>query len=296
MKNRVLPALAALFAASLMLVSCGTSKVSSGSSLSDIAEKAANGDAETVRQNFLQRVYDNQVYASCITSKIKCTIKTGSKDMTVAGSLKMKRDDVIRIQLTPFGLMEAGRIEFTQDYVLIVDRINKRYVKEDYSKVDFLQRNGLDFHALQALFWNQLYMPGEAKVTESMLKKYGVAFNDGSAGSVISYERGNMKYRWTVENSTARLTGVDVTYSGTSQNAASVSCAYGAFKTVQAKPFPTSITLNMQSSAVKQGKTLTLGLQLNSPNTDSDWETRTEVSSKYKQVTAEEALKMLTNM
>ena len=36
---------------------------------------------------------------------------------------------MIRIQLTPLGLMEAGRIEFTKDYVLVVDRINKEYIK-----------------------------------------------------------------------------------------------------------------------------------------------------------------------
>jgi thiol:disulfide interchange protein DsbD len=31
----------------------------------------------------------------------------------------MKRDDVIQLQLMAFGFVEAGRIEFTKDYVLI---------------------------------------------------------------------------------------------------------------------------------------------------------------------------------
>ena len=77
------------------------------------------------------------MYAQAISAKIKFSINTGSKDLSVSGSLKMKKDDVIRIQLTPLGLMEAGRIEFTKDYVLVVDRINKEYIKASYSDVDF---------------------------------------------------------------------------------------------------------------------------------------------------------------
>lgn len=296
MKNNVLNSAAVVFAFSLMLVSCGTKRVVSDNSLSNVAEKDMNGDAETVKMNFLHKVFDNEVYASCITSKIKFNINTGSKDMTVAGSLKMKKDDVIRIQLTPLGLIEAGRIEFTKDYVLIVDRINKRYVKEDYSKVEFLQRNGLDFHALQALFWNQLYMPGQTRITESTLGKYTVAFNDDSKGTEISYKKGNMNYTWTAENKTAQLTNVDVTYNSTTQGKTSLNCSYGSFKPLLTKQFPTNITLNMASAAVKNNRTVSINLQLSSLGTDSDWETRTEVSSKYKQVTAEEALKMLTNM
>lgn len=296
MRNSIASRMAAAFAAALTLVSCGTSKVSSGGSLPNADDKPLKGGGEVVKADFLRKVYDNQVYASCITSKLKFNISTGSKDMTVAGSLKMKRDDVIRIQLTPMGLFEAGRIEFTKDYVLIVDRINKRYMKEDYTKVDFLNRNGLDFHALQALFWNQLYMPGEAKVTEQALNDYSVTFNDDPDGTLIQLERGNMAYRWKAENRTARLTEVNVTYSSSAKGATSVSCAYSAFKPLLTKQFPTDITLNMQSSAVKQGKKLSLNLQLSGLNTDSDWDTRSEVSSKYKRVTADEALKMLTNM
>ncbi len=86
----------------------------------------------------------------------------------------MRRDEVIRITITPFGIMEAGRIEFTPDYVLVVDRINKQYIKATYSDVDFLKANGMDFYTLQALFWNELFMPSKQSVAESDLSAFSV--------------------------------------------------------------------------------------------------------------------------
>lgn len=296
MKNKILSGAASLFMASLMLIACGTSRQAAGGSSSSATKDAKTESSETVKLNFLRKVYDNEVYSSCITSKIKFTLNNGRKDISVSGSLKMKRDDVIRIQLTPFGLMEAGRIEFTKDYVLIVDRINKRYVKEDYTGVDFLKKNGLDFYALQALFWNQLYMPGSQKVSDSTLKNYTVDFTDTGSGTLIKYAKGGMEYTWTAENSSARITQTMVTYNSRANGTTRLTCDYGAFKTLQSKQFPTDITLKMMSDAVKQGRTVSVNIELDDPNTSSDWETRTEVSSKYRKVTAEEALQLLTKM
>lgn len=296
MRNKLLTAITAAVAVALILSSCATSKKTEGGSSTTTVRKATVDDSETVKMSFLRKVSDNEVYSSCITSKIKFTLNTGSKDISVSGSLKMKRDDVIRIQLTPFGLMEAGRLEFTKDYVLIVDRINKRYVKEDYTKVDFLNRNGLDFSALQALFWNQLYMPGAQKVTDSALKKYTVSFQDAVAGVLIQYAAGSMDYCWTADKQSGCITETAVTYSSRANGKTQLTCSYGSFKPLLTKQFPTSITLKVKSDAVKQGRTMIVNLELDSPKTDTNWETRTEVSSKYNKVTAEEVMQMLTKM
>lgn len=295
MRNKLLISTVGTVAALLLLSSCATSRKAEGGTTTT-TQNAKTDNSETVRMNFLRKVYDNEVYTQCITSKLKFTLNTGSKDITVSGSLKMKKDDVIRIQLTPFGLMEAGRLEFTKDYVLIVDRINKRYVKEDYTGVDFLNRNGLDFSALQALFWNQLYMPGTQKVTDSTLKNYTVSFKDAVEGVLIEYTRGAMDYRWTAQQQSGHITQTAVTYSSRANGKTQLTCSYGQFKPLLTKQFPTDITLKMKSDAVKQGRTVSVNLELDNLGTDTNWETRTEVSSKYRKVTVEEAMQLLTKM
>ena len=116
-------------------------------------------------QETLNKVLENQQTAKFITSRVKFQVQVGSQDMTLTGNLKMKRNDVIRLQLMAFGFVEAARLEFTQDYVLIMDRINKQYLKAQYEQLDFLRQSGINFFTLQALFWNELFQPGEKEMT-----------------------------------------------------------------------------------------------------------------------------------
>lgn len=285
-----------LFAMCLAMVSCGTKKsVTSGGS-SSLVDK---NDVESVlarKTDFLRKVYDNEVYAQCLSAKIKFSINTGSKDLSVSGSLKMKKDDVIRIQLTPLGLMEAGRIEFTKDYVLVIDRINKEYIKASYNDVDFLQRNGLDFYALQALFWNQLFVPGQQKITDSALKNFGVTFNDAVANTLVTLKRGNMNYVWQADKTSGQIKAVDVTYSSQTAGNTSVKCTYGTFKPLGTKRFPTDITLMMQSSSVKMANGVAVNISMSGLDTSADWETRTTVSDKYKKVDAQDVMNRILKL
>ena len=148
-------------------------------------------NADTLKkQAFLQKVTDNAQHARFITSKIKFSVEVGARQMTLTGNLKMKRDDVIRLQLMAFGFVEAGRLEFTKEYVMIMDRINKLYLKVPYAQVDFLRNSHIDFFVLQSLFWNELFQPGKMKVTDESLKTYKTEV--GNDDTVIAMEDGKL--------------------------------------------------------------------------------------------------------
>ena len=289
--------------------SCGTKRVAATESpatavtaASKTAKTGSQKSDDILKLDFLRKVTDNAVYANNIVSKIKFTMNNGRNDISVAGSLHRRKDEVIRIQLTPFGIMEAGRLEFTKDYVLLVDRINKEYVKASYESIDFLQRNGLDFYALQALFWNQIFVPGTQKTTDSSLKNFSVSLNGGTGSSITASKEncvglcyGKMTYQWNTDPKTARINSVSAKYQSGGDNA-SVTCKYSDFKALGSKMFPTDILLTMNTKAVRNADKMSLRLQLNSLGTDSNWETKTTVSSKYKQVTAEEILGKLGSL
>lgn len=297
MRNKCrLSIVTALAAMSLLVVSCGSSKALQGGTKPTKTEKVTLDNAETMSRDFLRKVYDNEVYANSITSKIKFTVNTGSKDISVSGSLNMKKDQVIRIQLTPFGLMEVGRLEFTKDYVLIMDRMNKEYIKASYADVDFLQKNGLDFYTLQALFWNKLFVPGTQKITDSSLKNFSVAFNNALSDVVVSYKRGDMSYAWSADKTTALIKSVGVTYDGKTSGKTTVTCDYGKFKPLGTKLFPTDITLRLKTGAVKNADKMSVNISINNLDTSDDWDTFTTVSGKYKQVDVQDVVKRLMKM
>ena len=298
-----------IFAAfAMILTACGTKKVLVDDTQQQTTEQKPNKgtDPSVAVAQFIKKVNDNAVYVKNISSKIDFSISRGSSDINVGGKLQMRRDEVIRIQLNvPIIGMEAGRLEFTKDYVLIMDRIHSEYVKADYSQVDFLKDNGLNFYALQALFWNQLFVPGQTKVTDAMLKQFTANLVSGSTTTPVTLQKDKMKYTWQTDSKSGLIQRVDVDYNSTSNGSTHVSCDYAEFKSLGVKSFPNSITLNMQTTAKLPAgtaggkqlpKNMKMGIKMKGIETNGKWDSFTTVSKKYKQVSVDDILKKLMSI
>ena len=228
-----------------------------------------------------------------VGSKLKFTVKVGDQEISLTGNLRMKRDDVIRLQLMAFGFVEAARLEFTQDYVLIMDRINKQFLKAPYYYVDFLRNSGINFNTLQALFWNELFQPGKNVLSDEDRKLFtSQSLGDGEA--IINFEDGDgekirskMFYSWLVNELTGRIKMANIMYRDAINGNTQLNWDYREFKTLGAKLFPCDmgVTLTTPQKEVK------LGIRLNYLNNDDDWETRTRVSDKYREVEIDEILR-----
>ena len=200
----------------------------------------------------------------------------------------MKRDDVIRLQLMAFGFVEAGRIEMTKEYVLIMDRINKQYLKSPWMSVDFLRNSGLNFNTLQALFWNELFMPNLAK-TEKISNDSLATFNTIESGDdmIISLEEGKMDYSWLASKQSALIKMANILYKDRFNGNSQLNWDYDQFEKLNKTLYPRkhAITLNTADKEVK------LGMTLNYIGADTEWEPRTEISNKYREVTVDEILR-----
>lgn len=289
--------------AALALASCGTSRKAQGGDTSQtpaasLQTKASEGEVSGPLQKlaFVQKVYDNQVYTKNIVGSMSFNLQAGSKDISVPGSLHMRKDEVIRLQLfIPILGTEVGRLEFTPTYVLIVDRIHKEYVKADYTQVDFLKEQGINFYSLQALFWNQLLVPGEQKVSESDLKKFDASLDVAGDKVPVSIDYGNMSYTWTANRSNGRISEASVVYKD-SKGTSTAGIKYSDFKSVGVKMFPTTQRLSLSAIVDGKQRNVKLNMEMNDVKTDSKWDTQTELSSKYKQVSPEDVLGKIMNM
>ena len=96
-----------------------------------------------------------QMKPTYVTSPISLSFLMGDKNVSVGGTLRMKRDDVIQISLVTFGILEVGRIEMTPDYFMVIDKMNRQYVKAAYGDVPFLKDANIDFRTIQSYFWDE---------------------------------------------------------------------------------------------------------------------------------------------
>ncbi|MGN1376299.1 MAG: DUF4292 domain-containing protein [Prevotella sp.] len=253
-------------------------------------------EKEQIKMDFLRKVYDNEIYAKGLSSKIKFSISTEKNEFNVSGTLRMKKNEVIRIQLTPMGMIEAGRIEFTKEYVLLINRLNKEYVKARYDQIDFLNKNGLDFYSLQALFWNTLFVPGTQRMTDSLLKSFTVLFRENENTASLSLVKDAMTYQWTVDRESGCVNAVEATYNSKTYGKTIVECKYDNFKPLCGKQFPLKLQIRLQNNEVKSGGTMTLGIVSGDFDTDLKWETFSSVSDKYKAVSVQSLMNRLLGL
>lgn len=282
MKSLRIMKLAVVTMTIVVVAGCGSTR--------KVVNETPNGQEVVQKQEFLQKVNDNAQHARFITSKVKFSVEVGAQQLTLTGNLKMKRDDVIRLQLMAFGFVEAGRLEFTKEYVLVMDRINKQYLKVPYQQLDFLRNSGLDFYALQALFWNELFQPGKVRMTDELLKSYTTDLDAEDA--VISMESGKLSYRWLADKGSAQVKMANILFKDKFRGNYQLNWDYLDFKANGRKKFP----MEHKVKFTTPDKEVKFDMILNYMGADEDWEPRTEVSGKYRQVTVDEILRRFMSL
>lgn len=290
----------AICMAALVVSSCAAKKVATASTdgVSGATVVSSSDDEGKKALQFVQKVSDNALYQqNVVSTKMTFNLKAGSKDVTLPASLHMRKDDVIRLQVfIPLLGSEIGRLELTKDYVLIVDRIHKQYIKADYNQIDFLREKGLSFYSLQSLFWNQLFLPGQQKVSESLLKHYNADISTTANLVPIDFKQDAMTFVWNADKTTGLIENADITYVSTKHGTTQLTWTYDNFQSFGSKKYPNSHVVDIETTATNDKKKFQLVFDLSGVTADGNWESRTAVSDKYKQVTVEEVVDQMMKM
>lgn len=270
----------ALMALPLMLASCGSKKKAV------VEEKPVVVNTENTR--FIDKVNSNAQKTHYITSKVKFSVAVGDQNITLTGDLKMRRDSVIRLQLMAFGFVEAARLEFTRDYVLVMDRINKQYIMAPYMQVDFLRNSGLNFSTLQALFWNELFQPNRTVLTSEDLQKYTVNTIEGEEDAIITYEDEKLDYNWLAKQSNGIIKMTNIIYKDRFNGNTQLNWDYDNFEAIEntQKMFPKDMNITLTTPQ----KEIKLGIKLNYIGHATGWEALTRISNKYQEVSIDKML------
>lgn len=279
----------------LILVSCGAKKnlIKDAPVVQKTVVKSDKmaDEVELKKLSFVQKVSDNSVYATNIVGDLRFNIKAGGRDITVPGSLHMRKNQVIRIQLfIPLLGSEVGRLEFTPEYVLVIDRIHKEYIKADYSQLDFLKDNGLNFYSLQSLFWNQLFLPGTDKVSESALHNFIVKLDEVGENNPVSWKNNNMSFVWNANKQSGLIGETDVAYRSLQHGMSTLNWKYSNFTNVGVKMFPAKQNFKFTTTATKQKQTAEVTLDMEEVTTKDNWDVNTTISNKYKKIEAADIL------
>ena len=102
-----------------------------------------------------------------LSSKLQWTIPTGSDgSITTGGTMKMKGGERVQLSiLMPILRTEIARLEITPDEVLLIDRMNKRYVRASRKELDDILPKDARFSKLEKLLLSASRPEGKAELS-----------------------------------------------------------------------------------------------------------------------------------
>lgn len=268
-----------LTAVAVFLASCRSSK-NAADMANGVIIKGTSEEMNIAAQRIVAMANENRAEDDVMTSKMNLTVSSGVKKISVGGSLKMKRDEVIQMQLMAFGFVEAGRIELTKDYLLIMDKIGHQYVKAHYKDIDFLKQAGVDFYTFQSLFWDELFVLGDKGVAPTEGSYTKKVQDDGILLVSEQSKLVSLSFLTNALSGLVRQTTVSGKAPQQAPKALALDWQYQSYSKLGKKDFPDKMQISLKSGDSSVQATI----QLSNLKVNSEWAMQTEISKRYTEV------------
>lgn len=235
---------------------------------------------------YVETVISNASDRSALTAKMALTLNLDGKgDTKVNGTLRIKRGEVIQLSIAPFLGIEVARAEFSPNGILVIDRMNKRYVQVSFADLGTLLKVDWNFHTLQALFLNELFIPGKLQLTSKDVSAFGL--EQLPTGIWLDVKKSKrFRYRFLTEAPSGLLLKSRIELDGTPYG---LSWDYADFQPLDEGRFPSVMNLLLNGGK----RPVKVAFKLSRLSTNSDWEAHTQVSDKYEKVELEDLMKIL---
>ncbi len=118
-----------------------------------------------------KKLQEHQLKYTWFMAKFSAEYKNKKKTTSFNGQIRIRKDSVIWLSLTPGLGIEAMRLIITQDSVKLINKINNTYFIGDYESVNRFLNTNIDFEILQAyLLGNDLDFYEDGKFRASIDK------------------------------------------------------------------------------------------------------------------------------
>lgn len=233
---------------------------------------------------FFASVLDHRFRFNTLSARIKIDFKGPQKEMSARAQLKMICDDRIQLSVQPLGI-ELFRVELTRDSVKILDRMNKRYIAENYEDIKEKTKIDFNFHNLQSLFTNNIFIPGESSISSGQLRRFRITKDKYAANLKIKDDTG-MFYTFTAgEDEKLHSTSINDKYENHK-----LTWDYSDFQTIEKQRFPFKMKAGLTSDRKTRG---VVTLTFSTPEIDRPVKTDFIIPQRYTRVTFSQIIKSL---
>ncbi len=221
------------------------------------------------------------------SSKLSMTISTGTKTVSSKGNLRIVNNEAILLSVQPLFGIEMFRLYVEPDHLIVLDRMNKRYVKETFDDLTEKNSIGFNFYSLQSLFTNNLFVPEQSSISASDYRKF--KYSETSEQYVLSAsdKKSNIDYSFSI-NGNDQIT---LTQLALPKKNYSLHWNYSQFSLMRDLFFPHE----MMVVASTQKNKLNASFSLSDINLETQMDLETTIPSSYTKMELSEVLKMFSD-
>lgn len=231
----------------------------------------------------------NEFQYNTLSSKLNMEIIRGTRSLSSRANLKIVRNRALQISVQPLFGVEMFRLHVDVDSLVLLDRMNKRYVKESFASLKETYPVGFDFYTLQSLFTNALFVVGKSNKLPSNYSEFHYSqTHDLNYYLKAVDEQSEAEYAFTI-NGHDRVT---FTHLMQSKENYSLQWAYTNFASVQNQFFPHKMDIVAKTSSRKAE----LGLTFSDIVTNQPMELTMNIPAGYTKVSVTEVMKLLSEV
>ena len=224
---------------------------------------------------------------STFSSKLNMTISTGTKTLSSKGSLKIVNNQAIQLSVQPLFGIEMFRLYVEPDHIIILDRMNKRYVKESFENIKGTSPMGFDYYTLQSLFTNKLFIPEKTSLSIQDYRKFKYAETEENYTLTARDKKSDVDYSFFV-NGNDQITLSELSMP---KKDYSLQWNYNEFSLMDNQFFPYEMKIEASTKKTKLNTSISLSsISLNDPMT-----LETSIPTSDTRVELKEVLKMLAD-
>lgn len=222
-----------------------------------------------------------------LTARLNVDLNLPGNSMSSRVDFKMVKDSAFQLSVQPFLGIEVFRAEISVDSVKVIDRMNKRYVADNYANLKGQTPIEFNFYNLQALFTNQLFLPGQQGISPKQYNRFKLK-QDGPAAEIQVKDLIGLLYTFMADGEekilSTRITDASDRYA--------LQWDYTDFRLADGQPFPMKMDVQVMKDGISQGG---ITLHFSRMQTDVPVKMDFSIPSKYKRITLAQIIKSLSN-
>ena len=231
---------------------------------------------------FFMSVIDNTFRFNTLSARMKLDFSSDQQEFSSRAHLKIIHNNCLQLSIQLILGIELFRIEVTTDSVKILDRMNKRFMADSYNNLKGEAEIDFNFQNLQALFTNQMFVPGESDISTKNYRNFRMTMHDNSAELKLKDKNGIFYTFMAGANEKLLSTNIENV-----SNNQTITWKYQDFNTVNKQQFPLKMTAQLSDGDRTQG---TMTFTFSSPEVDSPLKTDFNIPSGFARVTLEQLL------